>query len=150
MVKRVSETSNCFIVISISLLEITPELIKRFTSAVRDGDVSKVKEMLDVGVPVDSEDGVGMTALQWAAWKNSTDVTELLLSRGADVNKRSGDYHDTALHMAAFRNNTDVIEVLLKHGASTNIKNRRGFIPIDYARHENNKAAVRLLERHLK
>ena len=106
--------------------------------------------MLDVGVPVDSENKLGMTALQWAAVKNRTDVTELLLSRGADVNKRSGDYHDTALHMAAFRNNTDVIEVLLKHGASTNIKNRRGFIPIDYARHENNKAAVRLLERHLK
>ena len=148
MVKRVPQTSNCFIVISISLLEITPELIKRFTSAVRDGDVSKVKEMLDVGVPVDSEDGVGLTALQWAAWKNSTDVTELLLSRGADVNKRSGDVHLTALHQAALYNSTDVIEVLLKHGASTNITDRYGNTPIDLARHENNEAAVRLLERH--
>ena len=43
--------------------------------------------MLDVGVPVDSEDGGGMTALRWAAWHNRTDATELLLSRGADVNK---------------------------------------------------------------
>ena len=43
--------------------------------------------MLDVGVPVDNEDGGGMTALRWAARHNRTDATELLLSRGADVNK---------------------------------------------------------------
>ena len=104
--------------------------------------------MLDVGVPVDSEDVVGRTALQWAAWKNRTDVTELLLSKGADVNKRSGGDHATALHMAALNNNTDVIEVLLKHGASTNVTDHRGFTPIDHARRANNKAAVRLLERH--
>ena len=84
---RISQTSNCFIVISISLLEITRKLIFRFTKAALKGDVSKVKQMLDVGVPVDSEDGGGMTALRWAAWHNRTDATELLLSRGADVNK---------------------------------------------------------------
>ena len=157
MVKRVRQTSDCFIVISISLLEITRKLINRFTTpqlvirfirAVCDGEVSKVKEMLDVGVPVDSEDGVGLTALQWAAWKNRTDVMELLLSRGADVNKQSDCYHATALHLAAFCNNTDVIKVLLKIGASTNIKDRYGDTPIDLARLVNNKAAVRLLERH--
>ena len=139
---------SCFIVISISLLEIAHELIERFTTAAFDGDVSKVKEMLDVGVPADSEDEFGWAALERAAWKNRTDVTELLLSRGADVNKRSGDVHLTALHQAALYNSTDVIEVLLKHGASTNITDRYGNTPIDLARHENNEAAVRLLERH--
>ena len=148
MVKRVSETSNCFIVISISLLEITRELIYRFTTAALDGDVSKVKEMLDVGVPVDSENKFGWTALQYAAWKNRTDVTQLLLRRGADVNKRSGGNHETVLHSAAYYNSTDVIEVLLKHGASTNIKDRYRRTPIDTARLVNNKAAFRLLEQH--
>ena len=104
--------------------------------------------MLDVGVPVDSEDQFGSTALRWAAAMNRTDVTELLLSRGADVNKQSGGAHYTALHQAASNNRTDAIEVLLKHGASTNIKDGRGSTPIDLARLENNKAAVRLLERH--
>ena len=104
--------------------------------------------MIDVGVPVDSEDGWGRTAPQWAALKNRTDVTEFLLSRGADVNKRSGDDHATALHWAASSNSTDVIELLLKHGASPNIKNSRGRTPIDYARDWDSKAAVRLLERH--
>ena len=104
--------------------------------------------MLDVGVPVDSEDQFGSTALRWAAAMNRTDVTELLLSRGADVNKQSGGAHYTALHQAASNNRTDAIEVLLKHGASTNIKDGRGSTPIDLARLENNKTAVRLLERH--
>ena len=148
MVKRVSETSNCFIVISISLLEITGELINRFITAAYTGDVSKVKEMLDVGVPVDSEDEIGVTALQCAAIKNRTDATQLLLRRGADVNKRSGLHHQTALHKAASNNSTGVIEVLLKHGASTKIEDRFGDTPIDLARSKNNEAAVRLLERH--
>ena len=148
MVKRVSQTSNCFIVLSISLLEITGELIKRFLYAAVDGDVSKLKEMLDVGVPVDGEIELGTAALQCAAMCNRTDLAQLLLSRGADVNKRSAYGHSTALHVAAFANSTDVFEVLLKHGASTNIKDCYGKTPIDEARRANNKAAVRLLERH--
>ena len=102
MVKRVCQTSDCFIVISISLLEITRKLINRFTRAVGDGDVSELKEMLNVGVPVDSVDELGIAALRWAAVDNRTDVTELLLSKGAEVNKRSGGAHSTALHQAAF------------------------------------------------
>ena len=104
--------------------------------------------MLDGGVPVDIENGIGWTALQYAAFKNRTDVTQLLLRRGADVNKRSGGDHSTALRSAAYYNSTDVIEVLLKHGASANIKDRYSRTPIDTARLVNNEAAVRLLEQH--
>ena len=104
--------------------------------------------MLDGGVPVDSENKFSWTALQYAAFKNRTDVTQLLLRRGADVNKRSGGDHSTALRSAAYYNSTDVIEVLLKHGASTTIEDHHGNTPIDLARQENNKAAVSLLERH--
>ena len=108
-----------------------------------------MKELLDAGVPIDSFDRYGGTALKHAACNNRTDVIRFLCSSGADVNKRSDDAaQTTALHMAASYNNTDVIEVLLKHGASTNIKTGFGSTPIDYARDLNNEAAVRLLERH--
>ena len=99
-------------------------------------------------MPVDSEHPKVGTARRCAAMENRTDVTLLLLDRGADVNKRSGWDQSTALHMAAWYNSTDVIEVLLKHGASTNIKDCEGSTPIDYALAKNNEAAVRLLERH--
>ena len=146
---RVSQTSNWFIPVSISLLEIDYRLLFRFTSAAARGDVSSVNEMLDAGVPVDSVDPKNRwTALRWAALWNRTDVTQFLLQRGADVNKQSGYYHFTALHRAACDNHIGVIEVLLKHGASTNIKDNRGRTPIDVARERNYEAAIRLLERH--
>ena len=106
-----------------------------------------MRELLHAGVPVDIEE-YARTTIQWAAWKNSTDVTELLLIRGANVNKRSCSYHLTALYWAAWYNSTDVIEVLLKHRASTSIKDGEGRTPIDDARGWNKETAVRLLERH--
>ena len=146
---RVSQTSNWFIPVSISLLEIDYRLLFRFTSAAARGDVSSVNEMLDAGVPVDSVDPKNRwTALRWAALWNRTDVMQLLLQRGADVNKQSGYYHVTALHRAACDNHIGVIEVLLKHGASTNIKDNERRTPIDVARERNYEAAIRLLERH--
>ena len=119
----------------------------RLTYAAQVGDVSNVKELLDIGVPIDSVDVLGYTALRRAAINNRTNVTIVLCNREADVNKRSGD-QSTALHEAALNNSTDVIEVLLKYGASTNIENRYGDTPIDVARRENHDAAVRLLVRH--
>ena len=107
-----------------------------------------LKELLDVGVPIDSVDRYGGTALERAVWMNRTDVIRFLCESGADVNKRSGCLQSTALHTAAWQNHTDIIEVLLKHGASTNIKASLGRTPIDEARDRNNEAAVRLLERH--
>ena len=79
---RILQTWNCFYVISVSLLEIDDELIRRFTDAACDGDVSLVNEWLDDGVPVDSEYGFDGTALRYAAWKNRTDVTQSLLEGG--------------------------------------------------------------------
>ena len=107
-----------------------------------------MNELLDVGMPVDSGCGFVGTALNHAAMKNRTDVTLLLLDRGANVNARSGLSQSTALHEAVVWNSTDVIEVLLKHGASTNRKDYEGSTPIDLARARNKEAAVRLLERH--
>ena len=90
--------------------------------------------MLDGGMPVDTFDWVGMTALQCAARLNRTDVIHTLLQRGADVNKRDRDYGRTALHWSARYNSTDAIRLLLRNGASTTIKDKWDRTPIDYAR----------------
>ena len=102
--------------------------------------------MLDGGMPVDSVDWTGFTALQCAAMLDQTDVIHKLLQRGADVNKR--DRYDglTALHWSAMKNNTDAIRLLLQNGASTTIKDDQGLTPIDLARHRNNQEAVLLLQ----
>ena len=102
--------------------------------------------MLDRGVMIDSVDGHGRTALQWAAMYDRPDVIHELLQRGADVNKRDRDDGLTALHWNAITNSNDAIPLLLRNGASTTIKDNEGQTPIDLARQYNNHKAVLLLQ----
>ena len=102
--------------------------------------------MLDGGMPVDSEDRDGWTALQYAAMENRTGVMHKLLQRKADVNKRHRTFGLTALHVSARYNRTDAIQLLLKNGASTTIKDEKGLTPIDYAQKYNHQEAVLLLQ----
>ena len=116
--------------------------------AVEDGDVSKVVEMVEAGMPVDITDReYGFTALSAAAFNNRTDVVRCLLDKGADVNKQDR-WGETALHVASIHNNTDVMRMLLQHGAIKDIKDKHGLTPIDYAHSRNNKEAVDLLEQY--
>jgi ankyrin repeat protein len=54
-----------------------------------DLGVKAVKRLLDNGVSVDSQDGVGWTALMQAGLEGLSAVGELLIKSGADVNLRS-------------------------------------------------------------
>ena len=101
---------------------------------------------MDGGMPVDSVDRAGMTALQWAVLFNRTDALHELLQRGADVNKRDRDDGITALHYSAMNSGTDTIRLLLENGASTTIKDDEGRTPIDWAREYNHQEAVLLLQ----
>src|SRR5690349_13148452 len=51
--------------------------------------VQAVKRLLDAGVPADSQDGVGWSALMQAGLEGLPAVGELLIRSGADVNLRS-------------------------------------------------------------
>ena len=97
-------------------------------------------------MPVDSFDRIGLTALQYAARYNRTDVIHELLQRGADVNKRDRNHGQTALHWSAMNNSTDAIQLLLENGASTTIKDKKGRTPIDFAREYNSQEALLLLQ----
>ena len=102
--------------------------------------------MLDGGMPFDSVDWYGRTALQSAAMYNRTDVMHELLQRKADVNKRNRYDGLTALHWSAMNDRTDAIRLLLENGASTTIKDKKGRTPIDFAREYNDQEAVLLLQ----
>lgn len=128
----------------IPFIEIDPSQVERFLDAAQRGDVSDVVNMLNTGMPVDSRDGFGWTALHLASFSNRTYIVRVLLQRGADVNVRNVDGM-TPLHRAAGWNSTEVIKVLLEHGASRNIRNNKGRRPVDLARRYNRKEAVRLL-----
>lgn len=102
--------------------------------------------MVDEGMPVDIVNNYGNTALMRAAYRNRTDVVQVLLQNGAAVDKQSNSDGFTALHFASFTSNTDVIRMLLRHGASRDIKSKNGKTPIECTRGMNKEEAVRLLQ----
>ena len=114
-------------------LEMDPQLVKSFTRPVAHGNISKVVDMVESGMPVDIVDEYGYTALMRAAMFNRTDVVCCLLEKGANVDKPLRDGW-TALYWASIYNYTDVIKILLQHGARTDNKSNDGITPIDVAR----------------
>jgi ankyrin repeat protein len=60
------------------------------------------------------------------------DAIALLLEHGADVNATANDGR-TALHGAALQGYDDVIKFLAAHGADLDVKDHKGFTPLDTA-----------------
>ena len=90
-------------------------LLEAFECA-RTGDMPRLAERLDVGVPVNLTNDKGDTLLILAAYHRQPAAVALLLARGADVD-RVNDNGQTALGAAAFRQDVAIVEALLSAGA---------------------------------
>ncbi len=74
-----------------------------------------------------------------------TELVELLLAQGVDINVRN-DRGNTPLHTAAWIADTDkVIELLLAQGADKSITSNSGWTPLMLAEHYGQKANAKLL-----
>lgn len=86
-----------------------------------EGHLEIIKTLLDRGVSnVDESATSNWTPLQRACWEGHVQVVQLLLARGATLEKASNG-GQTALHRACQRGHTDVIKLLLQHGANLDI-----------------------------
>ena len=66
-------------------------------SAVKAGDVQRVKALLDRGAGVNARNTVGAAPLHEAAWSGNSELIGLLLARGAHVNVRHAEAGSTPL-----------------------------------------------------
>ncbi|CZT09569.1 uncharacterized protein RCO7_03690 [Rhynchosporium graminicola] len=82
--------------------------------------LSGVTELLDKGVFIDKEDIRSNTALYHAAQNGHTEITELLLERGAKIDQKSFFDGWTPLKIAAKKGHLSVVRLLLKYGADIN------------------------------
>lgn len=79
------------------------------------GDVERVKTLLDGGCPLQ---GAHASPLGAALHNGHTEVVELLLQRGANVEGTGADVHGMTLLMsAANHGQLDILELLVRHGA---------------------------------
>ena len=109
------------------------------------------KYLLDCGAHVDARNFSGATPLHLAAWFNSLETADLLLTRGAKVNSKDSA-NNTPLHVATTDDAQDthgsmipygsccsrrgknlVINLLVERGAEVSIENVEGHTPLTIA-----------------
>ena len=83
------------------------------------GRLDLVASMLDSDPTLAND---GPPPLKIAAQKNHRAVAELLLDRGADIDRVSSNYQPTALHVAIRSRSIDVLKLLLSRGADVTIR----------------------------
>jgi uncharacterized protein len=101
--------------------------------AARRGDVDAVTETLSGGADVASQDGLGRTALHYAAALGYTDIVAVLTSDAGLVDAQDGDGF-TPLMRAAQNGHHETVRRLLDHGARADLKNQAGLTAADLAR----------------
>lgn len=104
-----------------------------FVSLAESGDISTMKLFLDAGMDPNVKDkGYGATAMHRAARRNSKEMAELLLSKGADINAKS-TRDRTPLHVAVYYDHKEMVIYLLSKGADLKAKNDEGQTPFHLA-----------------
>lgn len=101
-------------------------LVKELCDTVRqdfEGDVDKVKELIEKGVDINGFDKYGVTAILIAASVNSISNVCLLLDAGANPNLGDDDGDETPLMRAM---NHEICSLLIEAGADVNAQRSNG------------------------
>lgn len=110
--------------------DLTPDELELLQSAfehARNGDLARLDELWDAGVPVNLTNGAGDTLLLLAAYHVHADVVRALLTRGAD-HARVNDKGQTALAAAVFRQDQGIVGELLAAGADPDLGPRSAVV----------------------
>ncbi len=141
--------SVCLFFVSTMLLGLSG-CMAPLVQASGDGDITKVRSMLDSGADPNWA-GVrgagGGVPIIWASMKGHADVVKLLLEKGADPNKM--DHVFFALREAVVHNHPDVVKVLLDDPATeVDETNHSQITSLAFASCANREEMVKLLIAH--
>merc|ERR1719469_885089 len=117
--------------------------------AATKGDDASISRLVEQGVQVDATDDCGYTAIMKAAANGRHATVDHLIAKGADVNVQSRDPQllVTALHCAAINDHPRCAELLIRAGADTRLRDGASDTALDWARRENFREVVWLLEK---
>lgn len=110
--------------------------------AAEHGDLAKVRDCLDRGVPVDEVGSSGFTALIYAAMEGHLEIARELIKRGA---KLDYEYGYTALMWAVTGGHKPVALLLIESGASLDQPSNQGFTALMVAITSHEKELAEIL-----
>ena len=122
---------------------------KKLWPAARECNIEKITKLLGSGMlDVNSiPEGYYSTPLMIAAANGHIDVVNLLLNKGAEIDK-GNDYGTTPLHVAATWGHLHFVELLLDRGALHNSRTRSGGTSLYWAAKGGHKHVVKVLIDH--
>ncbi|MGW7055911.1 HEAT repeat domain-containing protein [Streptomyces sp. NPDC054887] len=116
-----------------------------FDALYEDGDDAVVR-LLRSGVPAESTDDEGATALYRASLQNRPGMVRLLLAAGADPDRACGPHSgDLPLCAAAVGGHTEVVEALLSAGATPDLREELDFTAMAWAVRQGHADTVEAL-----
>ncbi|WP_054849042.1 ankyrin repeat domain-containing protein [Vulcanisaeta sp. JCM 14467] len=128
----------------------TISLDQQLLDAVKNGDLSKVIDLIKAGANVNVKDPTyGMTPLHYAVLGNRLDIVKYLIENGADINARDNT-GKTPLHFAAKNGYLDIVKYLIENKADINVKDNIGKTPLDYAEENGHKNVANYLRKIMK
>ncbi|MCK4635410.1 MAG: ankyrin repeat domain-containing protein [Candidatus Moranbacteria bacterium] len=110
--------------------EIHKEGVTPLMFASKDGDLEKIKGLIEKGVDVNEKSDYDWTALMFACWNGEEEIVKLLLESGADPNIVSkpvsspmfatsgGHFATSALKIALDRRYNSITNILLQYNAN--------------------------------
>lgn len=113
--------------------------------AVRDGDIAKVKALLEKNPELVSASlENGMTPLLLAAPRGEMELIKLLVDSGADV-KAAYPNGFTVLDTAVYLGNKEAVKLLITKGADVNTKSKSGTTPLLFSITRGHKEILDIL-----
>lgn len=105
--------------------------LKLLVKAIRKGNITEAKELLNAGVNVNCTAG-GVTPLHVAAAHDHVECAEFLLQNGAKVNQTIADF-TTPLHVAARFDSLACVVLFINNGGDVNAVTKEGMSPLHLA-----------------
>jgi uncharacterized protein len=127
------------------LLSATPPANEFLFQAASNGDLDRVRTLLDQGANVNAAQGDGMSALHLAARAGEVTMADVLIGAGAKLETKTRLGEHRPLHVASASGRSGVVSLLVAAGADVNALTTTGAAPVHFAAASGSADAVAAL-----